>query len=421
MGTRRSRRSTNSSYKSPPSGPVVSPVASCRYDSSLGLLTRKFIDMLNETPDGLLDLNKAVENLGVQKRRIYDITNVLEGIGIISKSGKNMVTFTEKFGVRYIPPPQPSPPSSPMAQNDRSQTITDPSLAGLATEVEALRQAERDVDALTAELWDHISCVVSHDVNVQRLYITDADVATLESVKYGDQVITILAPQGTSLEIPEAEGPNAHSRRVLVSSKRDPIEIWKIHGGLEPAPAAPAALDLEPGSPMVLRNNAGGADFGGTTPHLQPAYGYATLPNSVGSPEAKMLYMDPLGGVSPGTYLAYPHPPAMSVPPKPLPPPPAAPAPAAAPSGALDALERKEQAAMAAAAAAAAGPGGGAVLHGRHSVSPGKKSPRLSPAAVLPPSPGGLMKLHEAAGAIDPDVWYDRQLQDIGLGELGFG
>lgn len=30
-----------------------------------------------------------------QKRRIYDITNVLEGIGLIGKCGKNNVRFTE--------------------------------------------------------------------------------------------------------------------------------------------------------------------------------------------------------------------------------------------------------------------------------------------------------------------------------------
>lgn len=32
--------------------------------------------------------------LKVQKRRIYDITNVLEGIGLIEKSIKNQITWT---------------------------------------------------------------------------------------------------------------------------------------------------------------------------------------------------------------------------------------------------------------------------------------------------------------------------------------
>jgi hypothetical protein len=56
-----------------------------RYDTSLGLLTRKFIDLLENSPDGVIDLNIASVQLNVQKRRIYDITNVLEGIGILEK------------------------------------------------------------------------------------------------------------------------------------------------------------------------------------------------------------------------------------------------------------------------------------------------------------------------------------------------
>ena len=49
------------------------------YETSLGLLTKKFVSLFHSDPSGTVDLNKASEGLGVQKRRIYDITNVLEG------------------------------------------------------------------------------------------------------------------------------------------------------------------------------------------------------------------------------------------------------------------------------------------------------------------------------------------------------
>ena len=65
----------------------------CRYDSSLGLLTKKFISLIQNAPDGVLDLNQAATSLGVQKRRIYDITNVLEGIGLIEKRSKNNIQW----------------------------------------------------------------------------------------------------------------------------------------------------------------------------------------------------------------------------------------------------------------------------------------------------------------------------------------
>lgn len=54
-----------------------------RQDNSLSVLTKKFVDLIKQSPDNTIDLNYAVEKLKVQKRRIYDITNVLEGIGYV--------------------------------------------------------------------------------------------------------------------------------------------------------------------------------------------------------------------------------------------------------------------------------------------------------------------------------------------------
>lgn len=41
----------------------------------------------------MVDLNWAAEVLKVQKRRIYDITNVLEGIQLITKKSKNNIQW----------------------------------------------------------------------------------------------------------------------------------------------------------------------------------------------------------------------------------------------------------------------------------------------------------------------------------------
>lgn len=64
-----------------------------RYDTSLSLLTKKFINLVEDSNDGVVDLNVASEKLEVQKRRIYDITNVLEGIGILEKKSKNNIQW----------------------------------------------------------------------------------------------------------------------------------------------------------------------------------------------------------------------------------------------------------------------------------------------------------------------------------------
>lgn len=68
-------------------------VHTSRYDNSLGQLTKRFTELLQSAPDVTIDLNYAATRLDVQKRRIYDITNVLEGIGLIEKKSKNTVRW----------------------------------------------------------------------------------------------------------------------------------------------------------------------------------------------------------------------------------------------------------------------------------------------------------------------------------------
>uniref|UniRef100_A0A2K5CFI0 E2F/DP family winged-helix DNA-binding domain-containing protein n=1 Tax=Aotus nancymaae TaxID=37293 RepID=A0A2K5CFI0_AOTNA len=73
------------------------PGTPSRHEKSLGLLTTKFVSLLQEAKDGVLDLKLAANTLAVrQKRRIYDITNVLEGIGLIEKKSKNSIQWKLK-------------------------------------------------------------------------------------------------------------------------------------------------------------------------------------------------------------------------------------------------------------------------------------------------------------------------------------
>lgn len=46
----------------------------------------------------MIDLNEAMQTLNVQKRRIYDITNVLEGIGYVEKIQKNIIKWVGGSG-----------------------------------------------------------------------------------------------------------------------------------------------------------------------------------------------------------------------------------------------------------------------------------------------------------------------------------
>lgn len=76
-----------------PAPGVKSPGEKSRYETSLNLTTKRFLELLSRSADGVVDLNWAAEVLKVQKRRIYDITNVLEGIQLIAKKSKNHIQW----------------------------------------------------------------------------------------------------------------------------------------------------------------------------------------------------------------------------------------------------------------------------------------------------------------------------------------
>jgi len=63
-------------------------------DNALGSLSAKFLTFIQSQPaNAAIDLSEVAAALDVQKRRIYDITNVLEGCGLIEKRGKNAIAW----------------------------------------------------------------------------------------------------------------------------------------------------------------------------------------------------------------------------------------------------------------------------------------------------------------------------------------
>lgn len=151
-----------------------------RYDTSLGLLTKKFVDLLQESPDGSVDLNIASAKLNVQKRRIYDITNVLEGIGILEKKSKNNIQW--KCGKN--------------ADGNSSFGFANEA-ANKQLELELLEQKENHLDELIKSIREEIN---SQFQNTPHAYVTNSDLKSIDIFK--DQtVIVIKAPPEAKLEV----------------------------------------------------------------------------------------------------------------------------------------------------------------------------------------------------------------------------
>ncbi|ORD93678.1 E2F3 [Enterospora canceri] len=59
------------------------PTSSRRDENSLYSLTKRFVKLLWESPDHAISITTAASMLNVVKRRVYDITNVLESIDLL--------------------------------------------------------------------------------------------------------------------------------------------------------------------------------------------------------------------------------------------------------------------------------------------------------------------------------------------------
>ena len=60
-----------------------------RRDKSLGALCESFMGIYGSGAHEVVNLNQAAESLGVEKRRMYDIMNVLESLGMVKRRAKN--------------------------------------------------------------------------------------------------------------------------------------------------------------------------------------------------------------------------------------------------------------------------------------------------------------------------------------------
>lgn len=173
---------------------------SSRADTSLSVLTRRFLEFLLQQPNRQVDLNFAVEKLGYAKRRLYDVTNVLEGVGVIEKTIKNTV--------RWCFPDKNSSSSSTPIKNEvlglspvskKRKTIE-----SLTNEIKELESEEAKLDELIYQQSLELKYLTEDRSKQEYSYVTSEDLLNGQGLK--DKImLCIKAPEGTKIEVLPAD------------------------------------------------------------------------------------------------------------------------------------------------------------------------------------------------------------------------
>ncbi|XP_076931167.1 transcription factor E2FA-like [Bidens hawaiensis] len=189
--------------------PLNHPASNSRFESSLVVITKKFSDLMKQAGDGIIDLNIAAETLNTSKRRLYDVTNVLDGIGLIEKDCKNRIRWKRE-------------------DSSKPEEMTD-DVAQLKAEIEELSLQENALDENIREMQDEIRNLSEDDNNQKWLYVTHDDIKNMLSGENGI-LIAIRAPQETALEVSLLEVVDHPQRRyrMIILNTTGPVDMYLL-------------------------------------------------------------------------------------------------------------------------------------------------------------------------------------------------
>ncbi|XP_041814988.1 transcription factor E2F6-like [Chelmon rostratus] len=171
-----------------------------RQDVSLGLLTRHFLELLLASPDSSVDLKQATVSMKTCRQRVYDITNILDGISLTQREPANRIKWIGRC-----------PISSLLWKNQHT----------FRREVENLKMVEHELDSLIKSCAQQLFDMTDDTENSALAYVTHEDVIRLQAFQE-QTVIVVKAPEETKLEIP---APKEDSIQIHLKAEVGPITV----------------------------------------------------------------------------------------------------------------------------------------------------------------------------------------------------
>ena len=223
---------------------------------SLGNLTKRFVKILENSRDGSVDLKEAAEKLGItQKRRIYDITNVLEGVGLVRKVSQNSILYLG---------------DSPASAEDRRLTSCSQQVERLKAELSELDSRDMALDSALKWARQSLRNARGHDGNAQYGHVSAADIREA----YPAGAVVMVAK--THRAYPECSVATENPLQLTVKSPWAPLNVQLLDfDGVEPALVACGgatetlpppvvgftSVELKPNYPFLLTDGEGAFDL----------------------------------------------------------------------------------------------------------------------------------------------------------------
>ncbi|XP_036127052.1 transcription factor E2F6-like [Molossus molossus] len=175
----------------------------CRFDSSLFRITRNFIDLIRSAPGGVLDLKETSTKLGVPKRRLYDISNILGGANLVQKKSKNLIQWIGGDITNF----------DAVHRQKKQQE-----------ELDELSAMEDALDELIKDCAQQLFELTDDKENEGVAYVTYQDIQSIKAFRE-QMVIAVKAPAETILDIPD---PGEDSITLQVQSTKGPIDVYLL-------------------------------------------------------------------------------------------------------------------------------------------------------------------------------------------------
>ncbi|XP_072977062.1 E2F transcription factor-like E2FF [Typha angustifolia] len=138
-----------------------------RKEKSLGLLCSNFVSLYNNDDADSVNLDDAAARLGVERRRMYDIVNVLESVGILARKGRKKYSW---IGVSGIPKALEELKEEALREIYGSYT-EDPSIKVSDDEEEEETSVDESEDFETEKLSRFVNACSSSNIFIWETYV----------------------------------------------------------------------------------------------------------------------------------------------------------------------------------------------------------------------------------------------------------